>query len=119
MKLIRTASGKKIIKMNKSEWEKIGQTAGWFFTSCSACQKILLPPKHIPNSQEGEQLKSHGLCPRCFKKLYEKDLLKTEEYAKEFFQSIIEQEHKILNAWKNAGKKPPMDLFVHYYPEFI
>jgi len=29
MKLIKTASGKKQIKINKSEWESIGKTAGW------------------------------------------------------------------------------------------
>ena len=29
MKLIKTANGKKTIKMSKSEWESIGRTAGW------------------------------------------------------------------------------------------
>lgn len=29
MKLIRTASGKKTIKMSKKEWQNIGRTAGW------------------------------------------------------------------------------------------
>jgi hypothetical protein len=29
MKLVKTASGKKQIKISKSEWENIGKTAGW------------------------------------------------------------------------------------------
>jgi len=29
MKIIKTASGKKTIKMSKSEWESIGKKAGW------------------------------------------------------------------------------------------
>jgi len=29
MKVIKTASGKKTIKISKSEWESIGKTAGW------------------------------------------------------------------------------------------
>ena len=29
MKIIKTASGKKTIKMSKSEWQSIGKTAGW------------------------------------------------------------------------------------------
>ena len=29
MKLIKTASGKKKVKMSKSEWQNIGKTAGW------------------------------------------------------------------------------------------
>ena len=29
MKVIKTASGKKRIKINKSEWKSIGKTAGW------------------------------------------------------------------------------------------
>jgi hypothetical protein len=119
MKIMKTVCGKKIIKMNRNEWNKINQTAGWFFTTCSVCQKILFPPKSISDNQEREQLKSHGLCPKCFKKIYEKDFIDGGYSKEKFFQSIIEQEHKILDAWKNVGRKPPMDLFVHYYPEFI
>ena len=29
MKLVKTASGKKTIKMSKSEWQSIGKKAGW------------------------------------------------------------------------------------------
>ena len=29
MKIIKTASGKKTIKMSRKEWESIGKTAGW------------------------------------------------------------------------------------------
>ena len=29
MKLIKTASGKKTLKMSKSEWERIGQESNW------------------------------------------------------------------------------------------
>ena len=29
MKIVKTASGKKQIKISKSEWESIGKTAGW------------------------------------------------------------------------------------------
>lgn len=31
MKLIKTASGKKIIKMSQSEWENIGKEHGWMY----------------------------------------------------------------------------------------
>jgi hypothetical protein len=30
MKLIKTASGKRTIKLSKKEWQAIGKTAGWF-----------------------------------------------------------------------------------------
>ena len=33
MKVIKTASGKKTIKMSKREWEGIGKTAGWMKTA--------------------------------------------------------------------------------------
>jgi DnaJ-class molecular chaperone len=33
MKITRTASGKKTIKMSKSEWERIGKKAGWLIGS--------------------------------------------------------------------------------------
>ena len=32
---------------------------------------------------------------------------------------IIEQEHRILNAWKNVSEKPSADLFIHNYPELV
>tara|TARA_R110000824_G_scaffold148242_3_gene317859 strand:+ start:44304 stop:44543 length:240 start_codon:yes stop_codon:yes gene_type:complete len=30
MKIVKTASGKKQIKMSKKEWQSIGKKAGWF-----------------------------------------------------------------------------------------
>jgi len=33
MKIIKTASGKKTIKMSKSEWTSMGKTAGWMRTA--------------------------------------------------------------------------------------
>ena len=30
MKLVKTASGKKALKLSKSDWERIGKQAGWF-----------------------------------------------------------------------------------------
>ena len=29
MKIVKTASGKKTIKMSKKEWQSIGRTSGW------------------------------------------------------------------------------------------
>jgi hypothetical protein len=36
MKLIKTASGKKTIKMSRSEWESLGKTYGWIRESREA-----------------------------------------------------------------------------------
>jgi len=119
MKLIKTASGKTIIKMSKCEWEKIGRTAGWFATLCAACKKLLYPPKHIPNTPDSQVDKSHGFCPKCYKDLYEKDLMKAGYTKEQFIKEIIEQEHRILNAWKNVSEKPSADLFIHNYPELV
>jgi hypothetical protein len=35
MKLIKTASGKKTVKLSKKEWESIGKKAGWMKTSAT------------------------------------------------------------------------------------
>ena len=40
MKLIKTASGKKQIKMSRKEWETIGKTAGWM-------KEAATPPSQI------------------------------------------------------------------------
>ena len=40
MKLIKTASGKRTIKMSKSEWKSIGKTAGWMKTANDYAMEI-------------------------------------------------------------------------------
>lgn len=40
MKLVKTASGKKIIKMSKSEWQSIGRKAGWIKESAGWSTKF-------------------------------------------------------------------------------
>ena len=37
MKVIKTANGKKTIKMSKSEWETIGKKAGWTREATNTC----------------------------------------------------------------------------------
>ena len=39
MKIIKTASGKKTIKISRSEWEGIGKKAGW---GCEECKELFL-----------------------------------------------------------------------------
>lgn len=43
MKLIKTASGKRTIKMSKSEWESIGKTAGWMDNVVNKTKEIFNP----------------------------------------------------------------------------
>ena len=59
MILIKTASGKKTIKISKSEWQSIGKTAGWIKTAacvdhtCNDCDHIW---------QDNDP---HSNCPEC------------------------------------------------------
>ena len=39
MKLIKTASGKQTVKMNKKEWQSIGKTAGWMKSASQVTNK--------------------------------------------------------------------------------
>jgi len=117
MKITKTASGSTIIRMSRCEWERIGRKAGWFSTLCSACNNILFPPEHIPDTPDDQHVESHGLCPRCIQNLYEKYLVGAKYTKEKFNQEIMEQEQRILNAWKKANKTPPIDLFVNSYPE--
>ena len=52
MKIIKTASGKRTIKMSKTEWEIMGKKAGWFKESYvpSQQQRVLLFFGHIKNN---------------------------------------------------------------------
>jgi len=62
MKLIKTASGKKTIRVSKSEWESIGKTAGWmkiakkydveyspdFASPAIKKRRIRVEPRYVP-----------------------------------------------------------------------
>ena len=41
MKVIKTASGKKKIKISKKEWQSIGKTAGWMKIASSKRSKVI------------------------------------------------------------------------------
>jgi len=47
MKIIKTADGKKKLKLTKSEWEKMGRKAGWVKKSSNG---ITHYPYQVPNS---------------------------------------------------------------------
>jgi len=60
MKLVKTASGKKTIKMSKSDWEAIGKKAGW--TTAEEAEiiegsgEIYLLDKGVLYDEEGEEV---------------------------------------------------------------
>ena len=47
MKLVKTASGKKIIRMSKKEWQSIGKKAGWMKVAQSRGGRLDSPAKAI------------------------------------------------------------------------
>jgi hypothetical protein len=81
MKLIKTASGKKL-KLSKSEWESIGKKAGWVRmseTKCHLCDNPSLPgevlcksclklnPVKCRRCNKYPPVPSGILCERCLK----------------------------------------------------
>jgi hypothetical protein len=61
MKLVKTASGKKAIKLSKKEWVSIGKKAGWL--SKEAIKGFVEPSSfssfYAPDDDEGPE------CPEC------------------------------------------------------
>ena len=42
MRVVKTASGKKVVKISRQEWEKIGKTAGWFGDQVSGFKEKMI-----------------------------------------------------------------------------
>jgi DNA-directed RNA polymerase subunit M/transcription elongation factor TFIIS len=56
MRLIKTASGKKTVKISKSEWQSIGKTAGWYDEGNGYDDRVM--------DQEPKE-QSKVKCPKC------------------------------------------------------
>jgi len=52
MKLIKTASGKKKLKMSRKEWTSIGKKAGWMRTSQTEATKIFYEKTILDNADD-------------------------------------------------------------------
>ena len=51
MKLVKTANGKKQIKISKSEWKSIGKKAGWM----KKAELLMLNNDDVPTDEEGKK----------------------------------------------------------------
>jgi len=52
MKIVKKASGKKTIKISKSEWESIGKKAGWNKKALYTIERVIKEEKEFLNPQE-------------------------------------------------------------------
>ena len=86
MKFIKTASGKKRIKMSRKEWESIGKKAGWMKESAAV------------------------RCPKCGKwRIYDYDE-NTREYDWEYYDETDPEDKEQIDGIKEAIEKRRVDL---------
>ena len=76
MKLVKTASGKKSVKMSKREWQSIGKTAGWMkkasgswsseLTPCDICKTELKNEESFYDAETDFGGQWALMCDKCF-----------------------------------------------------
>jgi len=55
MKLSKSASGKTLVKMSKSEWESYGEKAGWVKEALGEAGEAFVDPQGMPSSPDAGQ----------------------------------------------------------------
>jgi len=82
MKIIRNASGKKVIKISRNEWQNIGKKAGWVQAS-NDCGGFKPPKGHLDTQ----------LYPECQGTETDRDVVKKQEKKNKKKKTASNQKH--------------------------
>ena len=95
MRLLKTASGKKTIKMSKSEWTAIGKEAGWV-NKISQQQPQQQQPQQQPLAmQKGEQQRQNYQQPDQQDQLNAREIFVVRLYNRVFGSMIQESKNEL------------------------